>query len=366
MTTTSTGTEPANASRDRGGVGPGLSPRPLRERLSAIVVRWGFIAVTIALVGFFTLINPNFLAPDSIFGVLRLVAPIGLAGLGVMLTLTVTGIDLSVGSAAGFAVSVAAWTMVVGNQVGGVAILVVMLGGLAIGLLNALLILVAKIPDLLATLATMFVVVGLKLLIVDGKSISSNMSLADGSTAAGRFTDDFLALDRGTVGPVPVPVIIFAVITVVLWFILEKTKWGRVLYAIGANSEATRLAGIRVKLYRTAAYVGCSLLASLAGLLLAARIGQGDVSAGGSLLLDAIAVALVSVSVLGLGRPNAWGTALGAVLIGVMTTGFTMIGLPYYAQDLGKGVVLVVALLFSFTFSKKRINVVAGSTSSVG
>ena len=77
-----------------------------------------------------------------------------------------------------------------------------------------------------------------------------------------------------------------------------------------------------------------------------------------------MAVALVGVSVLGFGKPNAWGTALGAVLIAVMVTGFTMSGLPYYAQDFGKGIVLLIALLFSFTFSRRRTVLVAGSTTS--
>ena len=331
------------------------------ETVSAGIVRWGFVAVTVLLIGFFALTEPNFRTADNMFGMLKFIAPTAIAGLGVMLAMTVGGIDLSVGASAGFAVSIAAWTMVVGNQVGGVAVAVVLVGGALIGALNALLIVVARIPDLLATLTTMFVIVGLKLLIVDGKSISSQMTLADGSSAPGRFTPDFLWLDRGTIGPVPVPVVIFIALTVLLWFVLERTKWGRALYAVGANAEAARLAGIRVLLYRTAAYVGCGLLASVAGLLLAARIGQGDVSAGNSLLLDAMAVSLVGVSVLGMGRPNAWGTALGAVLIAVMVTGFTMIGLPYYAQDFGKGIVLLVALLFSFTFSRKRTVVVAGS-----
>jgi simple sugar transport system permease protein len=334
------------------------------ERGAAFVVRWGFIAVTVALIAYFVITEPNFRTLDNVFGMLKFIAPTAIAGLGVMLAITVGGIDLSVGASAGFAVSIAAWTMVIGNQVGGVAIAVVLLGGLLIGGLNAFLIVVARIPDLLATLATSFVIVGLKLLIVDGKSISSQMSLADGSTAPGKFTADYLWLDRGSLGPVPIPVIIFVAITALLWFILEHTRWGRALYAVGANAEAARLAGIRVQLYRTVAYMGCGLLASIAGLLLGARIGQGDVSAGNSLLLDAVAVALVGVSVLGIGRPNAWGTALGAILIAVMVTGFTMVGLPYYAQDFGKGIVLLIALLFSFTFSRRRTVVTAGSTTS--
>ena len=334
------------------------------ERLSAFVVKWGFIAVTVALILYFVITEPSFRTVDNVFGMLKFIAPTAIAGLGVMLAMTVGGIDLSVGANAGFAVSIAAWTMVIGNQVGGVAVSVVLVCGLLIGAINAFLVVVARIPDLLATLTTMFVIVGLKLIIVDGKSISSQMTLSDGSTAPGRFTADFLWLDRGTIGPVPVPVILFFIITLALWFVLERTRWGRALFAVGTNAEAARLAGVRVQWYRTAAYMACGLLASIAGLLLAARIGQGDVSAGNSLLLDSVAVALVGVSVLGIGRPNAWGTALGAVLIAVMVTGFSMLGLPYYAQDFGKGVVLLIALLFSFTFSRRRTIVAAGSTPS--
>ena len=338
--------------------------RSVPAHIAGFLVRWGFIGVTVLLIAFFMVTEPSFRTVGNAFGMLKFIAPTAIAGLGVMLAMTVGGIDLSVGAAAGFAVSMAAWTMVVGNQVGGVAVAVVLIGGVLIGGLNAFLIVVARIPDLLATLATMFVIVGLKLLIVDGKSISSQMTLPDGTAAPGKFTSDFLWLDRGSIGPVPVPVIIFAVLTTLCWFLLEHTRWGRALYAVGANPEAARLAGIRVQLYRMGAYMGCGLLASIAGLLLAARIGQGDVTAGNSLLLDSMAVALVGVSVLGFGKPNAWGTALGAVLIAVMVTGFTMSGLPYYAQDFGKGIVLLIALLFSFTFSRRRTVLVAGSTTS--
>ncbi|BDZ46015.1 ABC transporter permease [Naasia aerilata] len=345
-----------------------MSASPLARRLPALVsagvARWGFIAVTVLLIGFFAATEPSFRSVDNAFGMLKFIAPTGIAGLGVALAMTVGGIDLSVGASAGFAVSISAWTMVVGNQVGGVAVLTVLLGGAVIGAINALLVVVARIPDLLATLTTMFVVVGLKLILVNGQSISSRMTLPDGSTAPGVFTADFLWLDRGRIGPIPVPVLLFLALTALLWFVLDHTRWGRALYAVGANAEAARLAGIRVKAYRAAAYIGCGLLASIAGLLLSARIGQGDVSAGNSLLLDAVAVALVGVSVLGAGKPNAWGTALGAVLVAVMVTGFTMLGLPYYAQDFGKGIVLLVALLFSFTFSRRRVAVTAGSTLS--
>ena len=138
------------------------------------------------------------------------------------------------------------------------------------------------------------------------------------------------------------------------WFFLSRTKWGRMMYAIGANPDAARIAGIRVGFYHGLAYVICGVFASVGGMILASRIGQGDVSAGASSLLEAVAVALVGTSVLGIGKPNAWGTVLGAVLIAVLITGLTMNGFQYYFQDTAKGLVLIVALIFSYTISRKK------------
>ena len=216
-----------------------------------------------------------------------------------------------------------------------------------------------KIPDLLATLATMFLVQGLKLVPVDGQSVSSGLILRDGTVAPGKFTSDFLQINRGKLGPVPYPVVIFAVLAVLTWFLLSRTKWGRVMYAIGSNPEAARLAGARVGRYKAFAYILSGVFASIAGLILASRIGQGDISAGNSLLLDAVAVALVGTSVLGVNKPNAFGTALGAILIGILLTGTTMMNFQYYWQDVVKGLVLLVALIFSFTLNRKKQRFVA-------
>ena len=323
-------------------------------RVQNAVIKYGFIFVTVALFLYFALSEGSFRESATLLDTLRYVSVAAILGLGVTLTMAVGGMDMSVGAVAGLGVSVAAQTMVVFNQVGTVAIIAVLAAGALAGLLNALLIVVLKIPDMLATLGTMFVIQGTKLILVDGQSITPGMTLDDGTTAPGKFTDDFLKIDRGTVLGIPVSVLIFGGLTVVAWVFLARTRWGRVLYAIGANPEASRLAGIRVGAYRALAYVLSGVLASVGGLILASRIGQGDVSAGTSQLLEAVAVALVGTSVLGRGRPNVWGTALGAVLIGIITTGLTIKGLPYYTQDVVEGAVLILALVFSFTLSKRR------------
>ncbi|MBK3574578.1 ABC transporter permease [Streptomyces sp. MBT65] len=318
------------------------------------VIKYGFIFVTVALFLYFALSEGSFRESATLLDTLRYVSVAAILGLGVTVTMAVGGMDMSVGAVAGLGVTVAAKTMVTYNQVGTVAILAVIAAGALAGLLNALLIVVMKIPDMLATLGTMFVIQGTKLILVDGQSISAGMTQSDGTTAPGKFTDGFLRIDRGTMLGIPISVLIFGALTVVAWVFLARTRWGRVLYAIGANPEASRLAGIRVGAYRALAYVLSGVLASIGGLILASRIGQGDVSAGTSQLLEAVAVALVGTSVLGRGRPNVWGTALGAVLIGIITTGLTIKGLPYYTQDVVEGAVLILALVFSFTLSKRR------------
>ena len=205
---------------------------------------------------------------------------------------------------------------------------------------------------MLATLAMMFVIQGAKLIPVDGQSVSSGMVLSNGNVAPGKFAAGFLIIDRGMVGPIPRPVVI--VLAAFTWFCLGRTKWGRMMYAIGSNPEASRLAGVRVGFYWGLAYVMCGAFASIGGLMLASRIGQGDVNAGSSSLLEAVAVALVGTSVLGIGKPNAWGTLLGAVLIGIVLTGLTINGFAYHFQDTARGIVLIVAPIFSFTLSTKK------------
>ncbi|MCC5949910.1 MAG: ABC transporter permease [Nitriliruptoraceae bacterium] len=327
----------------------------LRGRTQDAVVKYGFIAVTVGLFVFFAATLPAFATTGVMFSMLKFASVTAILGLGVTFTMVVGGLDLSVGSVAGLSVQLAAMTMVFYNLTGTTAVVVVLIGGIVVGLLNAFLIVVCRIPDLLATLGMMFVIQGAKLIPVSGQSVSSGMILPDGSAAPGRFTDGFRMIDRGFLGPIPIPVVIMLVLVVISWFVLSRTTYGRVMYAIGANPDAARLAGVRVGLYRASAYVISGMLASVGGLILVSRIGQGDVNAGASSLLEAVAVALVGTSVLGQGKPNAWGTLLGALLIGIVLTGLTMYGFQYYIQDTAKGMVVILALLFSFTLSRRKV-----------
>jgi len=323
-------------------------------RIQDGVVKYGFIVVTIVLFLYFSATEPSFRTSGAIFSMLKYASVTAILGLGMTFVMAVGGMDLSIGSTAGLAVQMAAMTMVFYNLTAATAVVAVIAAGVLVGLLNAFLVVVCRIPDLLATLGVMFVIQGAKLIPVDGQSVSAGMTLRDGTPAPGKFDPAFLQIDRGSIGPVPFPVVLMLVLTVASWFILDRTRWGRMFYAIGANAEASRLAGVRVDLFRGLAYVLCGLFAAVGGLILVSRIGQGDVNAGASSLLEAVAVALVGTSVLGIGKPNAWGTLLGALLVGIVLTGLTMKGFQYYHQDTAKGLVLILALIFSFTISRNK------------
>lgn len=318
------------------------------------LVKYGFIAVTLILLVFFLATEPSMRSQGAIFSMLKFATVTAILGLGITFAMVVGGIDLSIGSTAGLAVQMAAMTMVMYNFTGMTAVFVVLLSGLLVGLLNAVLIVVMKIPDMLATLGVMFLIEGAKLIPVRGQSISAGMVLQDGTQAPGKFTQGFLMIDRGSLGPVPFPVIIALVLAFGSWFFLSRTRWGRIMYAIGANPDAARIAGVRVGFYHGLAYVISGLFASVGGMILASRIGQGDVAAGSSALLEAVAVALVGTTILGIGKPNAWGTVMGAILIAILLTGLTMKGFQYYDQNTAKGLVVIIALILSYTVSRKK------------
>lgn len=323
-----------------------------------IAVRYGFLVLFAVLVAYFASTADGFVSPQSAVFIFQSVAITGILALGVTATLVVGGFDLSIGSVATSAMMAAAYVMVVLNQNALVAVLVCLAIGVLIGLINGFLIVYMRVPDLLATLGMMFLLLGLQRIPTEGRSIAAGMTMPDGSVAPGKFSDAFLALGRyrfDFFAPnlVPVSVVVLVVLAVAIWFFLEYTRFGRMMYAVGSNERAAELAGAPVKAYKIWAYVISGIFASIGGILLAARLGRGDIASGNNLLLDAVAAALIGFAVLGASKPNAFGTAVGALFVGVLLQGLTMMNAPYYTQDFVKGAVLVVALVFTFALSTR-------------
>lgn len=318
------------------------------------VLRYGLLALFAAVTAYFALSEPAFRSVDNVISILQSVSTIGIIAIGVTISMAIGGFDLSIGANAGFAVMLSALCLVVFGLPTVAVVPIVLLGGVLVGLLNGLLVVRLGVPDLLATLGMLFVLQGAQLLPSRGQSISTGVVLGE-KEYDGIFTRAFLFIGRGKLfGQIPLPIVIFAAAAVAAWVVLERTRWGRMLYAIGGNAEAARLAGVRVERLRVAAYVASGTLAALGGIILAARIGEGDVGAGSPFLLDAVAAALVGYAVLAVNRPNVLGTTVGAVFLGIMLNGLTIKNFPYYTQDFVKGVVLMVALLLTFGVRRLR------------
>ncbi|CAB3730064.1 Ribose import permease protein RbsC [Paraburkholderia sediminicola] len=323
--------------------------RSVRDHLE----RTGILLVLAILIAVFAIREPAFLNIDNLFSILQAVSIVALLGIGVTITLAAGGFDLSVGSVAASAQMAASYVLIVwhGSALTAVAACVAL--GVAAGLFNGLLITRLRVPDQLATLGTLFLLAGLQLIPTGGRSLATGTVLPDGTEASGIFSDAFLALGRLRLfDVVPLPVLILVALTVLACIVMETTRWGRVIYAIGGNETAARLAGAPTARYRIAAYAASGAIASLGGVLIAARVGRGDVSAGHSLLLDAVAAALMGYAVWGAKRPNVFGTVVGAVFVGVLLNGLTMLNAPYYMQDFIKGVLLVLALAFTFSVGR--------------
>jgi simple sugar transport system permease protein len=306
--------------------------------------RFGIVLAIAAVTVLFSLLNDRFLTWENITDILRSISIITILAIGITFSLTVGDFDLSVGSTASLATIVSAAALVWYRQETVVAIVAALAAGLIVGLFNALLAVRLRIPALLATLATMYIVNGVHLTITKGYSIYNNMPLTDGSIAPGRFLPSFLFIGQGEIGSIPFPVLLMLFVVGFAHVFLSFTRFGRLLYITGSNEEAARLSGVSVTRFKTLAFLLSSGFAALAGIVLASRIGTGQVAAGAPLLMDGVAAALLGCTVSASGKPHALGTFGGSVLMGILLNGLTMLNVPYYAQDVIKGTILAVAL----------------------
>lgn len=318
------------------------------------IYKYGAIVVMIGVIGYFTVSEPHFLTYDNIAGVLRSISIVTFIAIGVTFSQIVDGFDLSVGSTVSLTTVAAASLMVWYELPLAVVLVVPLLIGIAVGMLNALLIIKIRIPDLLATLAVMYIVAGIHKTYTKGYSVYNQMLMPDGSKAPGSMDKAFLWIGQGEWLGIPFPVILMLVAVLAAHLFLMYTRWGRQMYITGGNREAARLSGIAVNRVRLFAYILSGFFAAVAGILFAARVGSGQIDAGAPLLMEAVAAVFVGYSVFGAGKPNIIGTFLGATLIGVLLNGLTMKNLQYYEFDIVKGTVLVFALAITYIHLSRR------------
>lgn len=309
---------------------------------------WAIVIAVIFLVVIFTVTIPTFMQGSNILNILRSISIVTIIAVGLTVSLSVNGFDLSIGSTATLASSVVVSMFVWFSMPTGVSIGAALLAVLCVALFNAFLIVKVKIPDLFATLATMFIVEGVAMTYTGGGSISVGMPRLDGTPTEGTISPFFLALSK-----TPWIIIIMICIVILVHLFLTYTKHGRFIYAVGGNEEAAKLSGIPVNRYKIIAYVISALLAGIGGLLLASQIGSSQINTGAGYLMPAVAAAFIGQSFAGHGKPNAIGTLFGAALVGVLENGLVMLSVPYYSLNIIKGLVLALALASTYYGRKK-------------
>lgn len=294
------------------------------------------IAIVIQVI-VFSMLSPQFLSVDNLINIALSIAITGILAVGMTFVILTGGIDLSIGSVlavAGIAAAICAKSF--GDSGVFIGIMAAISVGVFSGFLTGITVSRFKVPPFVVTLAILTIARGLAFIIADKFS---------GSTSVSDLPGGFALLGREKVLGLPVPVIIMLIVFAIGWFLLTQTRFGRYVYAIGGNSEASFLAGINVKSVTTWVYILNGFLVGLAGVTLASRLGAGLANAGMQYELDVIAAVVVGGTSLMGGKGSVISTLFGAIFIGVLNNGLNLAGIDPYLQKIALGLVILLAVL---------------------
>ena len=280
-----------------------------------------------------SVLNPRFLTHANILNVLRQTSINSIIAIGMTLVILTGGIDLSVGSILAFCGAVMASLLNAGhNPI--LAFIVTLALGLVFGFFNGFLVSKMKLQAFIVTLVTMTFLRGATLVFTEGKPITVD----DGGLL-------FENIGGGYIFDIPITIYIMIALFVAGHYLLMHTKFGRYTYAIGGNEEATKLSGINVDKVKMWVYGLCGMLSALAGVILTSRLYSAQPTAGSGYELDAIAAVVLGGTSLAGGVGRVTGTALGALIIGVLGNALNLLNVSSYYQMMIKAIVILIAVL---------------------
>ncbi len=289
----------------------------------------GLLVVTAVMI----VASDNFLTASNLSNIARQVSINAIIAVGMTCVILTGGIDLSVGPVMALSGTLTAGLMVAGLPPG-LAIGAGLLIGVAFGIGNGLFVAYLHMPPIIVTLATMGIARGFGLMYTDGYPISG-------------LPEWFGFFGRQSLLGIQVPILIMLVTYLVAYVLLQHTRIGRYIYAIGGNEEAVRLSGVRAARFKLLVYGISGLTAAIAGLVLTSRLMSGQPNAGIGFELDAIAAVVLGGASIAGGRGVIVGTLLGAMLLGVLNNGLNMLGVSPYVQSVIKGAIILLAIFIS-------------------
>lgn len=309
----------------------------IKENLGIMVA----LAVMCIFLAVFPATSSSFLTPKNMFNILRQISTNMLLACGMTMVIILGGIDLSVGSIIALSGVLSAGCVARYGLPIPVALLVGVLVGLLIGCINGGIIALTTIPPFIVTLATMNVARGLAKVYTGGSPVRV-------------VTKEWQFLGAGYIGPVPVPVIIMIVVVIISTLIMNRTKMGRHIYAVGGNAQAAVFSGIKVSKVKFFVHAFSGVMAGLAGIILASRMYSGQPTAGEGAEMDAIAAVVVGGTSMSGGSGKIGGTVIGALIIGILNNGLNLLNVNSFWQDVVKGIVILLAVLIDYFRTKKK------------
>jgi ribose/xylose/arabinose/galactoside ABC-type transport system permease subunit len=286
------------------------------------------------------ILTPYFFTVSNLLNVVEQTSINAIVAVGMTYVIISGGIDLSVGSLVALA-GVVLGLALKAEQPLSIALLASIGAGVASGIANGALVSWGGLPPFIVTLGTMSIARGAALLLTEGRPISG-------------FAPAFRALATGRFGFVPAPVVIMAFVYLAAHFVLTRTTFGRYVYAIGGNEEATRLSGIAVRFHKTMIYGASGLMSAIAAVILTARLNSAQPIAGMMYELDAIAATVIGGTSLMGGEGTLGGTLVGALIMGVLRNGLNLLGVSSFLQQIVIGGVIVFAVLLDTVLKRKQ------------
>jgi ribose transport system permease protein len=313
------------------GIAAAAAPSRRRLGLNVGLRDAGTLFGLLAIVIVFAVLSPNFLTKANLLNILQQSSINACVALGMTLVIITGGIDLSVGPTAAIAAVAAAVLMAAGVPIV-VAIPAALLFGIAAGALNGVLVAYGGLQPFIVTLGTLSLYRATALIYTGGNPIFG-------------IPPGFRALFNTSFVGVPGPVVIVAVLALVVWVVLNKTPLGEYFLAVGGNAEASHIAGVPVAVTRIASYGISGGLAAVAGLILVGRLGAADPTLGNLWELDAIAAAAIGGASLMGGKGSVVGTLLGAIILGSLRNGLTLLNVQAFYQLFATGLIILAAML---------------------
>ncbi|BCM20641.1 ABC transporter permease [Mesorhizobium sp. J8] len=310
---------------------PGFWARVQRASVERLHIRLESLVVLLALSTAMALLSPYFLSLSNFLNILLATSTIGVLAIAATFVIGSGGLDLSLGSVMGLAGVAGAFVAVNLGWPSVLTVIACILAGGIAGYINGQLVTRAFVPAFIVTLGMLGLARGLALVISQGRAIYG-------------LPPETVYIGQGRPFGIPMPVIIFVVTAIVAHAVLAYTRFGRHTLALGDSEGAARAAGIRVEHHRRIIYTLSGALAGLAGLLFTARVNAGDPTAGINYELTAITAAIIGGTNLFGGRASILGTMIGALIMGVLQNGLTLLAVQSYYQQMAIGAVLILAV----------------------